>query len=119
MTTDHLAMLSEMTVAGVREVLASLPELPENLSTIFLVDDVGRFAGSVPVARLIVALPGQRLGDLRSEPLLSILTDAPERDAIELVDKYNLLALPIVNDEERLVGVITVDDIVSVLRKKG
>ncbi|MBF8304977.1 MAG: hypothetical protein HW398_165 [Acidobacteria bacterium] len=119
MTTDHLAMLSEMTVAGVREVLASLPELPENLSTIFLVDDVGRFAGSVPVARLIVALPGQRLGDLKSEPLLSILTDAPERDAIELVDKYNLLALPIVNDEERLVGVITVDDIVSVLRKKG
>lgn len=119
MTTDHLALLSEMTVAGVREVLASLPELPENFSTIFLVDDVGRFAGSVPVARLIVALPGQRLGDLKSEPLLSILTDAPERDAIELVDKYNLLALPIVNDEERLVGVITVDDIVSVLRKKG
>jgi Mg/Co/Ni transporter MgtE len=119
MTTDHLALPSEMTVAGVRQVLASLPEIPENLSTIFLVDEVGRFAGSVPVARLILASPEQKLADLKSEPLLSIPTDAPERDAIELVDKYNLLALPIVNDEERLVGVITVDDIVSVLRKKG
>ena len=82
-------------------------------------DDVGRFAGSVPVARLVVASPEQKLAELKSEPLLSIPTDAPERDAIELVDKYNLLALPIVNDEERLVGVITVDDIVHVLRKKG
>jgi len=119
MTTDHVALPSEMTVEKVRHVLANLPDLPENLSTIFLVDDVGRFAGSVPVARLIVASPGQKLADLTSEPLLSIPTDAPGLDAIELVDKYNLLALPVVNEQERLVGVITVDDIVSVLRKKG
>lgn len=119
MTTDHLAVPSEMTVAGVRQVLAGLPELPENLSTLFLVDDVGRFVGSVPVARLVVASPEQTLVELKSEPLLSLPTGAPERDAIELVDKYNLLALPIVNEEDRLVGAITVDDIVRVLRKKG
>ena len=119
MTTDHIALPAEATVEDARNLLVGLPELPENFNTVFLVDEVGRFLGSVPLARFVVASPQQKLVDLKAEPLMRVSAEAPERDAIELVDKYNLLALPVVNELDRLVGVITVDDIVSVLRKKG
>ena len=119
MTTDSVAVPAAATVEEARQFLAGLPELPENFSTIFLVDQFGRLVGSVPVAKLLIASPGQKLLDLTMEPLLSVQVEAPERDVIDLVDKYNLLALPVVNEGNRLVGVITVDDIIRVLRKKG
>ena len=118
MTTDHIALLSETTVQEVRQLLANLPERPVNLTTIFLVDAMERYIGSVPVARLIIATGNQKLLDLKNELRLTISAEANERDAIEMVDKYNLLALPVLDEEERLAGVITVDDIVSVLRKR-
>ena len=119
MTTDSVAVPAAAAVEEARQFLAGLPELPENFSTIFLVDQFGRLVGAVQVAKLLIASPGQKLLDLTMEPLLSVQVEAPERDVIELVDKYNLLALPVVNEGNRLVGVITVDDIIRVLRKKG
>ncbi len=118
MTTDHIALLSETTVKEVRQLLAKLPERPFNLTTIFLVDEMERYIGSVPVARLIIATGDQKLLDLKNELRLTISAEANERDAIEMVDKYNLMALPVLDEEERLAGVITVDDIVSVLCKR-
>ena len=119
MTTDHIALPGGTTVEEARRLLANLPERPENLTTIFLVDEAERFVGSVPVVRLIIAASGQRLLDLKNELLLTLPAEAPERDAIEMMDKYNLLALPVLDEGERLAGVITVDDIVSVLCKKA
>ena len=119
MTTDHIALAGETTVEEVRKLLANLPERPVNLTTIFLVDKTERFLGSVPVARLIIAAAKQKLSDLKNERRLTISAEATEREAIKMVDKYNLLALPVLDDEEHLAGVITVDDIVSVLCRKS
>jgi flagellar motility protein MotE (MotC chaperone)/sporulation protein YlmC with PRC-barrel domain len=119
MTTDHIALPHETTVGEVRQMLANLPERPVNLTTIFLVDqETEQYVGSVPVARLIIATAEQKLVDLKNERRLTISVDAAEREAIEMVDKYNLLALPVLDQEEHLAGVITVDDIVSVLCRR-
>jgi CBS domain-containing protein len=120
MTTDHIALPHETTVEEVRQLLGNLPERPVNLTTIFLVDQkTERYVGSVPVARLIIATAGQKLVDLKNERRLTISAEATEREAIEMVDKYNLLALPVLDEEEHLAGVITVDDIVTVLCRKA
>ncbi len=119
MTTDYVAIPSTADVEAARDLIRGAPELPENFATIFLVDTEGKLLGTVALAQLIVAEPQASLEELQSEPLLSIPAQAPEEDIVELFDKYNLLSLPVVDEEQILIGVVTVDDIVSVLRKKS
>src|SRR5246127_4849111 len=90
----------------------------DQLDTILLLDTDAQFSGTVPVARLLLADPEQRISELKTEPLLSVPGDADERDVFELFDKYNLRTLTVVNSESRPIGTITVDDVVSRLVKK-
>jgi magnesium transporter len=90
----------------------------DQLDAIVLLDSQAKFSGTVPVARLLLADPEQRLSELKTEPLLSVPGDADERDVFELFDKYNLRTLTVINRESRPIGTITVDDVVSRLVKK-
>ena len=119
MTTEYVALPHTADAASARNLLRSIPDLPEHFNTLFLVDEGGVLMGSVTLARLIVAAEGQILSELKSEPVLSVAQESPERDVIDLVDKYNLLTLAVVDNERRLVGAVTVDDVISVLTKKG
>lgn len=89
----------------------------DQLDTIVLLDGGAQFSGTVSVARLLLAGPGQSLGDLKMEPLLNIQPNADEKDVFELFDKYNLRMLTVVDEDGRPLGVITVDDVVSKLLK--
>jgi CBS domain-containing protein len=90
----------------------------DQLDTIVLLDGDAKFSGTVPVARLLLADPEQRMSELKTEPLLGVPGDADERDVFELFDKYNLRMLTVTNREGRPIGTITVDDVVSRLVKK-
>ena len=85
----------------------------EQLDTIVLLDNNGHFAGTVPVARILLAFPDQHMSNLKSEPLVSVTSDANEKDVFELFDKYNLRKLTVLDNDSRPIGVVTVDDVVS------
>jgi len=85
----------------------------EQLDTIVILDKLGHFAGTVPVARILLAAPDQHLGELKTEPLVSITADASEKDVFELFDKYNLRMLTVLDNDNRPIGAVTVDDVVS------
>ncbi len=85
----------------------------EQLDTIVLIDRSAQFSGTVPVARMLLAAPDQRMSELKTEPLVSITPDSNEKDVFELFDKYNLRMLTVVDSENRPVGTVTVDDVVS------
>jgi Mg/Co/Ni transporter MgtE len=89
----------------------------DQLDTIVLLDRTAQFSGTVPVARLLLAESEQRLAGLKVEPLLSLPPDASEKEVFEIFDKYNLRMLTIVDEENRPIGAITVDDVVSKLLK--
>lgn len=72
----------------------------------------------MPLGRLVVAPPETPLKELVSENLVQVSVDEQAERVIELFDKYNLLALPVVDEEGRLSGAITADDIISVLRQQ-
>jgi len=72
----------------------------------------------VPLAKLVLARPETPLKSLTQEPLIFTNSNAKEKDFAELFDKYNLLTLPVVDDNKKLTGVITSDDIISLLRAK-
>jgi magnesium transporter len=102
------------------EVLEWLREQELNLDqldTIVLLDASAQFSGTVPVARLLLAAPDQRMTELKMEPLLSLPPNADDKEVFELFDKYNLRMLTVIDKENRPVGAITVDDVVSKLVK--
>jgi Mg/Co/Ni transporter MgtE len=74
--------------------------------------------GAVPLAKLVLAPADTPLISLAVDPLISCLPSDSEKDVVELFDKYNLLTLPVIDDEGKLTGVITADDVISLLREK-
>jgi CBS domain-containing protein len=90
----------------------------EQLDTVVLLDGAAQFSGTVPVARMLLAEPEQRLADLKTAPLLTVSPDTDETEVFELFDKYNLRTLTVVNQDKHPIGTITVDDVVSRLVRK-
>jgi magnesium transporter len=118
MNTEYVALPENATVGDAIAALKSNEELVELLNTIFLVDSKDRLKGVVPVARLFLHEGAQPLAELAVENMIDVPVDERQDRVTELFDKYNLLALPVVDAEGKLTGVITADDIISVLREK-
>lgn len=118
MNTVYISLHEGAAVEDALRALRGNEDQLESLNSLFLVDSEGRLTGTVPVARLFVAANGKLLKELAAETLISATVDEKQDEVTERFDKYNLLALPIVDEEKRLTGVITADDIISVLRHK-
>ncbi len=85
----------------------------EQLDTIVILDKLGHFAGTVPIARILLAAAEQLMRELRTDPLVSITADSSEKDVFDLFDKYNLRMLTVLDEHNHPIGVVTVDDVVS------
>ena len=72
----------------------------------------------MPLARLLLAQGDTLLMKLAAENSRRVKVDAKQSRVVELFDKYNLLELPVVDEEDRMVGVITADDVITLLREK-
>jgi magnesium transporter len=116
MNTEFLAVHVAGTVHDAVEALRHFEGGVETVSTVYLVDSHGTLAGAVPLAKLVLATPDTPLLALTQEPLISSHAGAREKEVAELFDKYNLMTLPVVDDNKKLTGVITSDDIISLLR---
>jgi len=114
----ELLEFKENTAAGRMNTEYLAVNVGATVSTIYLVDSQGTLAGAVPLAKLVLATPDAPMLSLTQEPLISTHSGAKEKEVAELFDKYNLLTLPVVDDNKRLTGVITSDDIISLLRAK-
>jgi sporulation protein YlmC with PRC-barrel domain len=118
MNTEYLALNLNATMHDAIEALRHFEGGVETVSTIFLVDSQGTLVGAVPLAKLVLAEPTTPLLSLAQEPLIFTRANAPEKEFSELFDKYNLMTLPVVDDNHKLTGVITSDDVISLLRAK-
>ena len=117
MNTEAIVLPEETTLAS---AMVKLKEHEDLLSTnvLFLSDAAGRITGSVPLARLFLAEGATPLKDLVEGRLIFTKPEEKEARVTELFDKYNLLALPVLEEDGTLAGVVTADDVISVLRKK-
>jgi magnesium transporter len=118
MTTEYISLPVGARVQDAIEALRHFNGGIETISTVFLVDSRETLAGTVPLAKMVVATPSTPLLALTQEPLIFCHAGASEKEVTELFDKYNLLNLPVVDDANRLSGVITSDDVISLLRQK-
>jgi Mg/Co/Ni transporter MgtE len=118
MTTDYLALQVGTTAHDAVESLRHFEGGVETVSTIYLIDSHGTLAGAVPLSKIVLASETTPLLSLTQEPLIFTRPSANEKEVAELFDKYNLLTLPVVDDEQKLTGVVTSDDVISMLRAK-
>jgi len=118
MNTEYVVLHQNATVADAMAALKGNEDLLETLNTLFLIDEEGRLTAAIPLARLFLAQGESRLQALASETLLQVTVDETQDRVTEFFDKYNLLTLPVVDEEGKLAGVITADDIISILRQK-
>ena len=118
MNTEYVSLHDNAVVSDAMSAFKGNEDLLESLNTLFLVDADERLTASIPLARLFVAPGTVRLKDLASETLIQVSVDEQQDRVIGLFDKYNLLTLPVLDEDGKLAGVITADDVISVLRQK-
>ena len=118
MTTEFLALPDSATVQNAVDSLREFEGGVEVVSTIYLVDSHGTLVGAVPLARIVLAPPSTPMLTLTQEPLVLAKESVEENEVAELFDKYNLVTLPVVDVHNKLKGVITSDDVISMLRAK-
>lgn len=118
MNTEYIALPYNATVNDVLQIARKEEYLLENLNTIFLLGADEKLVGAVPVARLLLQEADTPLRTLGLENLVQVKVNEKRQKVVEIFDKYNLLCLPVVDEDDVLAGVITVDDIISLLRNK-
>ncbi len=116
MTTEYVVVPESATVEDALAAIRASEDLLEGLNTLFLTDADGRLTGTLPIARLIVAEPGSPASALTNSTLIKVSVDEKQDRVTALFDKYNILTLPVVDAHEKLTGVITADDVITVLR---
>ena len=116
MTTEYLSVPWTAKVSDAIEALRNFEGGVETVNTIFLVDESGKLAGAVPLAKLVLAKSDDSMMTLVTDLLLFVQENAKDDQVVELFDKYNLMALPVVDEAGHLTGIITSDDIVTLLR---
>ncbi len=118
MNTEFVALHENATVADAFAALKGSEELLDTINTLFLVDAAEKLVGVVPLGKLFVAATTTPLKELANDTTIQVPLEEDQEHIVELFDKYNLLTLPVVDEEGRLEGVITADDIIAVLRER-
>jgi magnesium transporter len=107
-----------MTVQEALQVIRESQPDPELVFYLFVEDAHERLAGVCSLRRLVINDPLVRVRDIMDEDVISVNVRTDQEECALLLQKYDLLALPVVNDYERLVGIITVDDLVDVVAEE-
>lgn len=119
MTTNYIAMPPDATVAQAVDALRNFDDDPETVTEIYLVNEAGVLTGVVPLARLLLALPETKLTVLSESRFVSCPADMRDKQVAELFDRYNLHALPVVEEQNKLVGVVNVDQVIAFMRQQA
>ena len=118
MTTDFMALSPDTTAQGAIDKIRERGEL-ESFFYLYVVDQAGKLVGVVPIRNLVIAPPNRKLSDMMiADPVkANVFTD--QEEAARLVSRYELLALPIIDEAGRLEGIITVDDVIDIINQES
>jgi magnesium transporter len=115
MTTEFVAVPATLTAAQTIDRLRELEPTAETIYYVYVTDAEDRLVGVLSLRDLIVAKPTTRISKFMYPEPVAVRTDAGEEEVTEVVARYNLLAVPVVDDEGRLQGIVTVDDAIDTL----
>ena len=118
MNTEFFALDEDLTVADAIEAIRQYPR-KESFFYVYCIDVEGHLVGVLSLRSLILADPVTRLRDLMVQSVVRTQIDAPPEEVAQIVSKYDLLSVPVVDLQNRLVGVVTVDDVIDVIQEQA
>jgi magnesium transporter len=110
MTTEYIALEEHLTAGGAIDRLRELEPDAETIYYVYVTSDDGQLVGVLSLRDLIVAPPDTRIGDVMIREPVAVLITADQDEVAEVVAHYNLLAVPVVDEDNQLRGIVTVDD---------
>lgn len=120
MSTDYLSLFAQMTAGEALVNLRQMYEdLEEDIYDIYVVDGKERLVGRVTVKELLTVDPKAQVESVMDTDLPRVTTSTDQEEAANLVGRYDLLTLPVVDDNGILCGIITADDVIDVLREEA
>ncbi|MBW4619358.1 MAG: magnesium transporter [Cyanosarcina radialis HA8281-LM2] len=118
MTPEYLSLKEERTVQQALEKIRRLADRVETISYLYVTDRDRCLTGILSLRELIVAGPEQTISSIMTRDVVSVSTDTDREEAARLIQEYDFVALPVVDREQRLVGIITVDDVLDILEQE-
>ena len=118
MTPEFVALPETATVDEAVEYLRALDENHERVHYVYTLDSNGHLVGSLSLRSLVLADKGTLIGNLTTTDLITITPEVDQEEVAELISKYDLLAIPVVDESQALLGIVTVDDAMDVLEEE-
>jgi magnesium transporter len=118
MIPESFALHEETTVEEAISILQH-SENSEMVFYVYVVDDDRHLKGVCSLRQLLMVNPGKQLKDFMIQQVVSVLPETDQEEVARLVGRYNILALPVVDEDNHLLGIVTVDDIIDVIREEA
>ncbi|HEU0250307.1 MAG TPA: CBS domain-containing protein [Solirubrobacteraceae bacterium] len=119
MSPEFVSLRGVTSAADALEAVRLSKISPELLTAVFVMEADGSLEGSVALAALLRAEPGKRLSTLVKHELPSLRADAPFEEVARLMADYNLTCAPVVDEHKRMIGIVTVDDVLEAMLPRG
>lgn len=119
MTPDFAAISPGTTVAEALEEIRRTGRGKETLNVVYIVDSTGRLVEDVRLGSLVLADPEAQVMDLPDPGLVSLLDTTPVEEVLQAFEKYDRVALPVVDEQQRMLGIITIDDVLDVASEES
>jgi magnesium transporter len=119
MTTSFVALDEKMTAQEAIDSIRSAGDDNESILYLYVVDELRALRGVVPIRRLVAARPERRVDELMIRDPVSVRADDDQEEVAKVVARYDLLAVPVTDVDRRMLGVITVDDVIDVITEEA
>lgn len=118
MTTEYVDLKTEMSVSEALEYIRKTGPDRETIYTCYAIDEKRILCGVVSLKDIILAESNQKISKIMNENVYKVNTTDDQEEAAKAIQKYDFLSLPVVDSENRLVGIITVDDILDIVQEE-
>lgn len=118
MTPEYIALKENWTVAQTLERIRTLAHLSETIYYLYVTDAARTLTGILSLRALVIAQPTQTIGEIMVRDIVYVHTDTVQEEVARIIQRYDFLAVPVVDTEERLVGIVTVDDVIDIIEEE-
>jgi magnesium transporter len=118
MTSEFVTLRETLTVSQALEHIRRLANAAETIYTLYVVDDSRHLIGTLSLRNLVTASPDQTIQELMDRDVIFVYTNTDQEEVAQLIQHYDFLAVPVVDTEQRLVGIVTVDDVLDVIEEE-
>jgi magnesium transporter len=119
MTTEFIGLKEFTTAAQALEIVRRQASATETVYTLYVTDAARRLTGILSLRQLVVSDPQATVGEVMTRDVVRVQTGTDQEEVARLIQRYDFLALPVVDSEDRLVGIVTVDDVIDVIEQEA